>query len=119
MLDQIYIYDMQSGEHRRVTYTGDFNTDPKFSPDGSALCFVGRHPGTFDVFVVNLDGTRLIPITEHMGDNEDPIWSPDGRYLVFSSTRTGRSELWLSTADGRHQQQLTRTGGWTQPGWVP
>ena len=40
-------------------------------------------------------------------------------YLVFSSTRTGRSEIWLSTADGRHQMQLTRTGGWTQPTWAP
>lgn len=116
---QIYLYDQQAGEARRVSYSGEWNTDPVISPDGSHIAYVTRS-STFDIMVVDVDGKNPIRITQDMGDNEDPCWSPDGRYLVFSSTRRGRSEIWLSTADGRHQVPITvDSAGWQQPTWQP
>ena len=116
---QIYILDLASGESKRVSFDGSFNTDPVFSNDGSKIVFVGRSRGGFDIFVAELETGNLYRITQDMGDNEDPTWSPDGRYLLFSSTRSGVSQIWLSTSDGRHQMPITRTGGWTQPSWMP
>ena len=111
--------DSRTGDTRRVTFVGDFNSDPAISPDGTKLAFVSRSQGGFDVYVADMNGRNAIRITQDMGDNEDPSWSPDGRYLLFSSTRTGRGEIWMSTADGRSQVQVTRSGGWSQPTFGP
>lgn len=116
---QIYQLDLGSGASKRLSFEGGFNTDPVYSPDGSKLAFVGRSQGGFDIFVLEFESGSIHRITQDMADNEDPTWSPDGRYLLFSSTRTGISQIWLATEDGRHQMQLTRSGGWTQPTWMP
>jgi TolB protein len=116
---QIYILDLDGGESTRISFEGGFNTDPVFSSDGSKIAFVGRSQSGFDIFVAELKSGNLHRITQDMGDNEDPTWSPDGRYLLFSSNRTGVSQIWLSTGDGRHQMAITRSGGWTQPTWMP
>lgn len=113
---QIYVQPLAGGEAKRVSFSGSFNSDPVWSPDGTRIAFVGRDP-RFDLFVVNADGSGMTRLTQDQGDNEDPSWSPDGRYLIFSSTRTGKSDLWITTADGRHQVQITQGGGWTQPFW--
>lgn len=116
---QIYARDNSTGAVERISFVGDFNSDPVVSPDGTKLAFVTRVDGGFDILVADLATKQTVRVTQDMRDNEDPSWSPDGQYLLFSSTRTGRSELWLSTADGRHQVQITRNGGWSQPVFAP
>jgi TolB protein len=116
---QVHVRNMATGESRRVSFAGDYNSDPVISPDGTQIAFVTREAGGFDIVVADIDGRNVRRITQGMGDNEDPCWSPDGMYLLFSSTRSGRSEIWASTADGNHHTQITRTGGWTQPAWMP
>lgn len=116
---QIYGKDLTTGQVKRLSFVGDFNTDPVISPKGDQIAFVTRSEGGFDIVVAGIDGRNAVRITQDMGDNEDPSWSPDGQYLLFSSTRAGRQELWISTADGRHQVRLTTSGGWTQPSFAP
>jgi TolB protein len=102
-----------------VTFSGNYNQDPVWHPDGDKLAFVGRE-GNFDIFVVNADGSGLTRLTQGKGDNEDPSWAPDGNYVAFSSNRTGANHIWMSTLDGAHQVQLTRgKGGYTNPDWSP
>src|SRR5690606_5956137 len=116
---QIFQTDLSSGETSRMTFVGDFNFDPVWSPDGEKVAFVGRADG-FNIFVVDKTGKSFSRVTQDQGGNEDPSWSPDGRYLIFSSDRRGRKEIWLSTVDGRHQVPVTDgQGGWTQPVWSP
>jgi len=116
---QLYVADASGGNPRRVTFMGNYNVDPSWSPDSKTLAFVGRD-GNFDVLTVDLDGSNLTRITQSQGDNEDPTFSPDGYYIAFSSTRTGQSHIFASTINGRHQVQLTRgKGGYTNPDWSP
>ncbi len=116
---QVYIANADGSGAQRVSFQGNHNTDPVWSPTGDRIAFVGRS-GSFDVFTVRIDGSGLTRITQGMGDNEDPSWSPDGNYLAFSSTRTGSPHIWMATADGSHQVQLTQgKGGYTNPSWSP
>ena len=116
---QVFVTNLTDGTSRRVSFVGDFNFDPVFSPDGNSIAFVGRSDG-FNIFVVDREGKNMVRVTQDTGNNEDPSWSPDGRYLVFSSDRRGRTEVWLSTPDGLHQMPVTDGhGGWTQPTWSP
>jgi TolB protein len=101
-----------------VTFEGNYNTSPAWSPKGDRIAYASRIGGRFQVLTVGLGGGDLKKITATRGDNEDPSWSPDGRYLIFSSTRDGSGAIYFSDAAGTHQTRLTPSGGDdSSPAW--
>jgi Tol biopolymer transport system component len=65
---------------------------PVWSPDGRRIAFGADFPDS-EIYVINIDGTGLIKITNHPGyADRDANWSPDGSCLVFAAnsvTSTG------------------------------
>jgi len=73
---------------------------PTFSPDGRwiAFCSVSDQAGgasaaTSDLWVVNVNGTEPVRLTEGQGANYSPFWAKDGR-TYFTSTRGGKETSW-------------------------
>jgi dipeptidyl aminopeptidase/acylaminoacyl peptidase len=60
---------------------------PSWSPDGTKIAFVSNRANyqeSFEIFVVNADGTGLTQLThDTSATNWPPAWSPDGTALVF------------------------------------
>jgi TolB protein len=106
------------GSAQRVTYKGDYNTAPAFSPDCKKIAYESRSYGVINIFVINVDGTSPRQLTDQ-GANEWPTWSPDGRYIAFSSTRKGGWRIYLMLATGgRVIAPLTEgEGNATNPSW--
>lgn len=85
--------------------------NPSWSPDGKMLCFTtvlepGR-PGQSvnteretwaDIWVVNLDGSNKVNLTNGQYTNVEPTWSPDGR-ILFVSNRAGIENIWAIGPD--------------------
>jgi TolB protein len=71
---------------------------------------VGRQSGSFDIFLINPDGTGLVQLTSNSRNNEEPSWSADGRHILFTSTRNSHRHLYIMKADGSNQRQLTKDG---------
>ena len=69
----------------RILYATTHHWDPACppSPDMSQGYVWALYP-TFDIFMINADGTGLEQITHTDGF---PMFSPDGKYLVFGSNR--------------------------------
>ena len=62
------------GSGQRQLLSG-FALYPTWSPDGTRLAFMGWESGA-DIFLINLDGSGLLNITQHAGDDRRPSWSP-------------------------------------------
>ena len=115
---QIYLMSAGGGSAKRLTFQGNQNTTPKFSPrsDKPLIAFTGRDErGSFDIFVYDLKTGKIDRMTQNQGSNYDPAWSPDGRLLVYASSRGG---LFVLNPETRHELQIYR-GGAHSPSWGP
>src|SRR5262249_15524625 len=61
--------------------------NPTWSPDGHAICFTGMSRGLTDLFVYELDASKLHRLTNDAFADLQPAWSPDGRRIAFATDR--------------------------------
>lgn len=80
-------------------------------------------PATWDLFVMDADGTNRRQRTDSNADDITPIWSPDGQRIAFVSQRDGNRDIYMISADTLTDTQpvnITRhpSEDWT-PAWSP
>ncbi|HEX6057525.1 MAG TPA: hypothetical protein VFZ11_00815 [Gemmatimonadaceae bacterium] len=95
---EVWVMNADGSNQRQVTSLGGANFAPFFTPDGRRIIFSsnhrnprGREAQNFDLFLVNLDGTGLEPVTTAGEFDGFPMFSPDGTRLVFASNRLAKS----------------------------
>jgi TolB protein len=105
------------GNVRRLTTSGGYNVNPRWSPKGDKIAYARMQGGGFHIYTINTDGTGDTQLTT-TGSNENPAWSPDGRLLTFSSKRGGIEAIYVMRADGSGQTRISQgKGNGTQPAW--
>jgi len=93
-----------------------------WSPDGSRIAFsvLSKNRESWDIYVMNADGSEETRLTMNGRNNDSPSWSPDGDRIVFSSARDGRSEIYVMNAVGSEQTRLTNNDMFNlAPAWSP
>ncbi len=92
--------------------------NPSWSPDGKRVVFVTvvdperadeTRPEQSDLWVVNLDGSGRIKLTDGQFANYQPVWSNDGR-IFFISSRSGVDNVWALHTD-RVLELISPAGG--------
>jgi Tol biopolymer transport system component len=76
---------------------------PAWSPDGRTLCFSDLR----DLWLVDVAGGPLRPLTRDHAYDTHPAFAPDGRHVYFSSSREGTLAVWRIGIDGRSLQRIT------------
>jgi Tol biopolymer transport system component len=93
---ELFVMDADGSNPRQVTRNGKANFGPWFTPDGKRLIFSSNvddpEGRSFDLYLVNLDGTGLERVTTYTTPDHDdfdgfPMFSPDGKKLVWCSNR--------------------------------
>ncbi|MBN2111255.1 MAG: PD40 domain-containing protein [Methanosarcinaceae archaeon] len=79
----IQVMDVSGENVLKLTETAD-SRYPAVSPDGTRIAYVSRIAGNYDVWVMDLDGSNNVRITDSKGDESSPSWSPDGSRLLYS-----------------------------------
>jgi TolB protein len=123
VLAEICVMDA-SGTGEPVCILGDNDEEergPAWSPDGTQFAYMCRkgdpvNPGgtvpSFEICVINADGTNERRLTTNNLLDGTPQWSPDGLRIMFSRGPNAISELWLIDADGLSpEEQFTDTDG--------
>ncbi len=114
----VFVKDLGSGQVKRISLTGKYNTGPSISPDGTQVVYAHMVNGIHKLFLVDLASGRERQLTFGAGSDEDPTWSPDGYFIAFSSNRSGPSQIYLTTKHGDEPILIpTGPGEATSPAW--
>ncbi len=67
----------------------------------------GDNGNNWDIYLMNLDGSNVIRLTEDPARDEQPVFSPDDTKIAFVSERNGNPEIYIMNVDGSGLKRLT------------
>jgi TolB protein len=114
----IYTMDPSQPEKdvKRISFVGQFNATPRFSPDGKEIVFTSWVDAGFDLYRISSDGNNLSRLTKDFGSNEEPVFSPDGEFIIFTSKKIisrerALQDIYIMNREGEILGQLTQNFG--------
>ena len=61
----------------------------------------------WEVYIMNVDGTEQVNLTNNPAGDWSPSFSPDGSKITFSSDRDGNNDIYIMNVDGTEITRLT------------
>ncbi|MFY9979246.1 MAG: protein kinase [Candidatus Sulfotelmatobacter sp.] len=118
----IYLYNVNSGETKRLTFDPAIDSMPTWSPDEKQLVFADNREAQFDLYLKNSDGSQEEKRIPQDGPDRFPNdWSHDGKYILYERG----ADLWyVNVQDQKAAEFLKaastlRTGRFSPDGkWV-
>jgi Tol biopolymer transport system component len=94
---QVWLYDLSRETPTRLTFEGNLNTTPTWTPDGKRIVYQSNKEGPLNLFWQLADGGGGLERLTTSDYLQAPMsWSPDGQLLSFIevSPTTGR-DIWV------------------------
>ncbi len=104
---EIYIYDIKTKQHKRITEDGHiWRFNPVWSPDSQKLAFSDKD---HILWSVSIDGGKPQKLDNSTtNDIEHYRWSPDSRWLTYTKTEnTGFSSIFVYDFDNKKAHKLS------------
>ena len=73
----------------------------------NSIAFTSNRDGNCEIYIMNIDGSGQIRLTNNPAFDLEPSFSPDGSKIVFETDRDGNCEIYIMNIDGSEQVRLT------------
>jgi len=110
--------DASSSPRQLTSLPGNVITHAALSPDGRRLAYSSVESGNAEVWVMNLDGSNPVRLTDDPGQDFWPTWSPDGKWVAFHSNRSAGRGLWKAPSDGGPAERVSNVP-FSRTDWSP
>ncbi len=95
----IWTYHISTQQHQQVTQPSgenEYDTRPKYSPDGKQLAFTRGTESVRNIYTLSLEESgEVTALTQARGFISGFDWLKDSRQLIFDSNVSGERNLWL------------------------
>lgn len=119
---EIYVYDLESGKTRRLTYNSASDVSPTWSPTGREIAFTSDRAGTGmpQIYTMDAEGSNVRKVSFGGNYHDAPAWSPAGDRLVFVSRVDNLFDLYALNLRTNQIVKLTETNARNEsPSWSP
>ena len=79
---------------------------PDWSPVADQIVYQSPASGSWDLYIINTDGSGKRQLTSDAAIEGLPSWSPDGQWIAYVSDVGGNWGIWIVRADGSERRQL-------------
>ena len=101
----VYLVNANGGDPRPLVATGSSEGNPAFV--GRKRVVFERSVGDLELFIVKLDGTGELPLTDNAVQDHSPASSPDGRRIFFYRFDGHDDEIFSIRPNGTGEAQVT------------
>jgi TolB protein len=127
----IYVMDAEGSNIKQLTGAGHEDAGPDWSPNGKKIAYVSKDTftsegnllenPTWNIYLIDVDGSNEIQLTNDPPNELEVAWSPDGTQLAFISDRNGHDfDIYVMNVDGSDVVQVTNdAGNEFGPAWSP
>ena len=108
---QVWLYDPSRGTLTRLTFDGNANQYPVWTPDGKRIAFRSNKEGPAGIFWQMADGSGgLERLSTGEYAHSPHSFSPDGQLLAFQEINpTTGNDIWVLRLSDRKAQPFLRT----------
>ena len=106
----LYIISAAPGPQTPKRLT-EYPEDMAPAVSGNQIAFMSNRDGSWEIYIMNLDGSGLKRLTNNAANDGLPTWSPNGRAIAFVSNQGGAWAVWAMNPDGSNPRRLFNIGG--------
>ena len=102
-------YSFRIRAYREDNYS-DYSNEVTDTTPGLVLegriVYTSFRDNDYEIYVVNVDGTGEVRLTDAIGSDTNPSWSNDGSTIAFQTERNGSEEIYLVGDDGSNLRKV-------------